>query len=103
MRFLNRRFADDDFNRIDVNEVRRLAATCSTGCDIDAFGEVGEIEGHNGFVSGLAQLAADAAPARARAARQPLATTRVPAGLWFGNEDSVVGDRETPWPLTPKE
>jgi UDP-N-acetyl-D-mannosaminuronic acid dehydrogenase len=34
--FLNDRYARDEFNRISVNEVRRLAATCPTGCAIVA-------------------------------------------------------------------
>jgi UDP-N-acetyl-D-mannosaminuronic acid dehydrogenase len=34
--FLNESFAADDFNRVSFDEVRRLAATCSTGCDIAA-------------------------------------------------------------------
>ena len=100
--FLNDRYADDVFNRVDFNEVRRFAATCSTGCDIDVTGNVEPIEAHEGYVSGLAQLAADAAALRVREPRGGVRTP-TPPGLWFGNEDAVVGEHDTPWPLTPKQ
>lgn len=32
--FLNDRYASDDFSRVHLDEVRRLAGTCVTGCDI---------------------------------------------------------------------
>jgi hypothetical protein len=100
VRFLNVRYAADEFNRVDINDVRRLAATCSTGCDLDWPGEIPPIEAHDGFVSGLAQLSVDAAEARfADPRRGP--RERVPPGIWFGNEDAIVA-AETPWPLTPK-
>jgi UDP-N-acetyl-D-mannosaminuronic acid dehydrogenase len=38
--FLSDRYADDDWNRVSPDEVRRLAATCVTGCDIPAAGRV---------------------------------------------------------------
>lgn len=65
--FLNRRYAADDFNRVGFQEVRRLAATCSTGCDIDWSGSVPPVESHKGFVSGLARIATDSAPMAASA------------------------------------
>lgn len=66
--FLNGEYAGDDFNRVDFQEVRRLAATCSTGCDIDESGEVPPVEAHEGFISGLTQVALETAPpVRARA------------------------------------
>jgi hypothetical protein len=102
VRFLNDRYADDVFNRVDFNEVRRFAATCSTGCDIDLPGGVSPLESHEGFVSGLAQLAVDAASTRVPDPRRG-PRTPTPPGLWFGNEDAVVSERDTPWPLTPKQ
>ena len=101
--FLNRRYAaDDTFNRVDFNDVRRLAATCSTGCDIDRSGDVPSIETHEGFTSGLAQLAADADDRRLHdPQRGPRAA--VPPGIWFGNDRAAVSEQETPWPLTPKQ
>lgn len=100
VRFLNVRYAETLFQRVDFEEVRRLAATCSTGCDIDHAGRVEPVESHGGFVSGLAQLAVDASATHAtgspRAPAEP-----VPPGIWFGNEDAVVTDQDTPWPLTP--
>jgi UDP-N-acetyl-D-mannosaminuronic acid dehydrogenase len=102
VQFLNDRYADDVFNRVDFNEVRRFAATCSTGCDIDLPGGVSPLESHEGFVSGLAQLAVDAASTRVPDPRRG-PRTPTPPGLWFGNEDAVVSERDTPWPLTPKQ
>ena len=99
--FLNARYAEDEFNSVDVNDVRRLASTCSTGCDVDRPGEVPAVEAHEGFVSGLAQLAVDAAAARAQDPRRRPRES-VPPGLWFGNEDAVVAS-DTPWPLTPNQ
>lgn len=38
--WLNRHYADGEFNRVEFGEVRRIAATCPTGCAIvPAFGE----------------------------------------------------------------
>ena len=99
--FLNARYAEDEFNSVDVNDVRRLASTCSTGCDVDRPGEVPAVEAHEGFVSGLAQLAVDAAAARAQDPRRRPRES-VPQGIWFGNEDAVVAS-DTPWPLTPNQ
>jgi UDP-N-acetyl-D-mannosaminuronic acid dehydrogenase len=99
--FLNARYAEDEFNSVDVNDVRRLAATCSTGCEIDRPGEVPAVEAHEGFVSGLAQLAVDAAAARAHDPRRGPRES-VPPGIWFGNEDAAVAS-DTPWPLTPNQ
>lgn len=95
--FLNGRYARDSFTRIDLEEVLRLAGRSETGCPLETPGPVEPVESHDGFVSGLAQLAADASPSRHPRVR----AERVPAGLWFGNEDAVVPDTETPWPLTP--
>jgi nucleotide sugar dehydrogenase len=95
--FLNSRYAEDQFNRVDLDEVLRLAARSETGCPLEQPGPVEPIESHDGFVSGLAQLAADSSPTR----RHRVMPERVPAGLWFGNEDASVPERDTPWPLTP--
>jgi hypothetical protein len=99
--FLNRRYADDDFNRVDFGDVRRLASTYSRSCDVDAPGEVPAVEHHEGFISGLAQLALDGAEMCRRDPRRG-PPEQVPPGIWFGNEDAVVS-AETPWPLTPRE
>lgn len=64
-------------------------------------GDIEAIEPYEGFVSGLAQLAVDATPERQRASR--VKPEHVPPGLWFGNEDALVPDVETPWPLTPAQ
>ncbi|MFI5242768.1 MAG: nucleotide sugar dehydrogenase [Gemmatimonadales bacterium] len=52
--YLNARYATDDFNRATLAEVRRLAATCTTGCDIAQIGEVRAIPAVEGFTSRLA-------------------------------------------------
>jgi UDP-N-acetyl-D-mannosaminuronic acid dehydrogenase len=51
--FLNGKYAVDSFNKIEFEEVRRLAASCSTGCNIAKAGEVGELPKYNGFYSQL--------------------------------------------------
>jgi UDP-N-acetyl-D-mannosaminuronic acid dehydrogenase len=99
--FLNRRYADDDFNRVDFEDVRRLTSSCAGGRNIDVPGEVRAVEHHEGFISGLAQLALDGAEMRRRDPRRG-PPEQVPPGIWFGNEDAVVS-AETPWPLTPRE
>ncbi len=101
VRYYNDRFAPDDFSRVDLDDVLRLATTSAAGCPLERPGEVESLHSTNGFLSGLAQLAADAAPARQRSPRiQP---EMVPPGIWFGNGDAVVPDLETPWPLTPQQ
>ena len=52
--YLNERYATDDFNRATLNEVRRLAATCTTGCDIAQPGVVAALPVVDGFSSRLA-------------------------------------------------
>jgi UDP-N-acetyl-D-mannosaminuronic acid dehydrogenase len=55
---LNARYAGSDFQRIDLDEVRRLAATCATGCDVVAPGEVPAMEpGIEGLDPELVRLA----------------------------------------------
>ena len=55
--FANHRYAEDDFNRIDFDEVRRIAGTCVTGCDIVEPGPIESIPEYNGFVPRLAKAA----------------------------------------------
>jgi UDP-N-acetyl-D-mannosaminuronic acid dehydrogenase len=52
--YLNERYATDDFNRATLDEVRRLAATCTTGCDIAQPGIVVALRVVEGFTSRLA-------------------------------------------------
>lgn len=99
VRFLDARYGDGAFNTVDSAEVRRLAATGWCQCRLERPGDIRGVQEHEGFISGLTQLAIAAAP---RGTRRPLVPLeRVPPGLWFGNEEAAVGDRETPWPLTP--
>ena len=52
--YLNERYATDEFNRATLDEVRRLAATCTTGCDIAHPGVVAALPAVDGFTSRLA-------------------------------------------------
>jgi hypothetical protein len=54
---LNARYASDSFNRVDFAEVRRLAATCGTGCHVVEAGGIPQAPRNGGFVSSLASLA----------------------------------------------
>ena len=56
--FLNARYADDDFNRIDFKAVQRIAGTCVTGCSIADPGRVRPVPVVDGFSSRLARTAA---------------------------------------------
>jgi sugar phosphate isomerase/epimerase len=55
--YLNERYASDEFNRATLDEVRRLAATCTTGCDIAHPGKVSVLPSIEGFTSRLATAA----------------------------------------------
>lgn len=99
VRFYNDRHADDSFNRASIDEVLSLVATAPAAIALESPGEIEEVVPYQGFVSGLAQLAVDASPARQRASRVVPAV--VPPGIWFGNEDAIVAETDTPWPLTP--
>jgi UDP-N-acetyl-D-mannosaminuronic acid dehydrogenase len=55
--FLNSRYADDEFNKIKFNDVQKLAASCSTGCEIANTGNITKVPEYRGFSS---RLAADA-------------------------------------------
>ncbi len=101
VRFLNSRYADGTFNHVDPAEVRRLAGTNWLGCRLERPGDIRGVQEYDGFISGLAQLAVDAAPLGARMRRVP--AEHVPPGLWFGNEQAAVPLRDTPWSLTPKQ
>jgi UDP-N-acetyl-D-mannosaminuronic acid dehydrogenase len=56
--FLNERYAPGDFNVVRLDEVRRLAATCVTGCVIAEPGAVAPLPPHDGFDPSLARAAA---------------------------------------------
>ena len=58
--FLNEHYANDDFNRIDFNEVRRIAGTCVTGCIIVDPGSVESVTSYEGFVFRLVKCARQA-------------------------------------------
>jgi UDP-N-acetyl-D-mannosaminuronic acid dehydrogenase len=58
--FLNQRYAAGAFNEVTLDEVRRLGATCVTGCDIAATGPVSRAPVFNGFTTRLAACAAAA-------------------------------------------
>ena len=47
--FLNQKYADGEFNQVDFSEVQRLAASCSTGCEIANPGLLSEVPEFNGF------------------------------------------------------
>src|SRR5205085_5875533 len=51
--YLNERYATDAFNRATLDEVRRLAATCTTGCDIGQTGSIAALPEVEGFASRL--------------------------------------------------
>jgi UDP-N-acetyl-D-mannosaminuronic acid dehydrogenase len=56
--FLNAEYAPDEFNRSSLAEVRRLARTCTTGCDIAEAGAIDDLPEYNGFQPRLARVAA---------------------------------------------
>ncbi len=56
--FLNGKYASSDFNKVSFDEVRRLGATCVTGCNIVAAAPVGGVPVYKGFRSHLADCAA---------------------------------------------
>lgn len=62
--FLDEAFGGGAFGRTSLEEVRRLAATCPTGCDIAAAGPVRRPPPYRGFTPRLVQVASPAlAPA----------------------------------------
>jgi UDP-N-acetyl-D-mannosaminuronic acid dehydrogenase len=56
--FLNGRYAEGDFNKVALETVRALGATCVTGCEIAQIGKVGKAPSFNGFTPHLAACAA---------------------------------------------
>ena len=52
--FLNERFAPKGFNRVNFDEVRRLAGTCPTGCAIAAPENARPVPDLDGFVPRMA-------------------------------------------------
>ena len=57
---LNERFARDAFGRVDIDEVRRLAACCVSRCNVSAPEPIIPIESVDGFRSRLVACAVDA-------------------------------------------
>ena len=60
LRFLNERYAGDDFNAVRFSEVQRIARTCVTGCAVVDAGPVAALASKSGFASELAALAVTA-------------------------------------------
>ena len=56
--FIKGKYASSDFNKVSFDEVRRLGATCVTGCNIVAAAAVGPAPSYKGFRSHLADCAA---------------------------------------------
>ncbi|MFZ2052744.1 MAG: nucleotide sugar dehydrogenase [Candidatus Aminicenantales bacterium] len=56
--FLNERYADDEFSRVDFGTVRELAGTCVTGCDIVLPSAISGVPAFEGFSSRLARRGA---------------------------------------------
>jgi len=55
--FFNNTFCADDFSKVDFSEVRRLAATCVTGCEITQPGKVYDVHVYRGFSPTLVMTA----------------------------------------------
>jgi UDP-N-acetyl-D-mannosaminuronic acid dehydrogenase len=62
IQFLNARYAEDQFNEVKLEHVRRLAGTCVTGCAIAEIGTVGVAPSFEGFSTHLALCASAASP-----------------------------------------
>ncbi len=58
--FLNANYADSDFNKVRFEEVQRLAASCSTGCEIANTGPVDNMPEFKGHVFRLVRNAFNA-------------------------------------------
>jgi len=58
LEFLNTNFAGEAFNRVDLADVRRIAGTCVTGCDIAVPGVVEVAPAWQGFTPRLVAVAA---------------------------------------------
>jgi hypothetical protein len=55
--FYNESYVHDEFNKVDFSEVRRLAKTCSTGCEIAMPQKAEIVPEYKGFSSRLVQCA----------------------------------------------
>jgi UDP-N-acetyl-D-mannosaminuronic acid dehydrogenase len=55
--FYNANYAHEDFNKVNFDEVQRLAKTCSTGCEISNPEKVLVVPEYKGFKSRLVQYA----------------------------------------------
>ncbi len=55
--FLNERYAGNEFGRARLDEVRRLAGTCVTGCVIAEPGPIPSLDPYRGFLPRLVRLA----------------------------------------------
>jgi hypothetical protein len=53
--FLNSHYAHDNFNTIKFSDVQKLAASCSTGCEIVSTDIISSIPAYQGFFSRLAE------------------------------------------------
>jgi hypothetical protein len=60
--FLNYHYADGEFNEVRLEVVRKLCATCVTGCEIAGTGRVESVPSYNGFATQLAACAAASSP-----------------------------------------
>jgi UDP-N-acetyl-D-mannosaminuronic acid dehydrogenase len=58
--FLNQEYADSEFNKVHFADVQKLAASCSTGCEIASTGKITSVPVYKGFSSRLARDAFDA-------------------------------------------
>jgi UDP-N-acetyl-D-mannosaminuronic acid dehydrogenase len=52
--FLNSRYAEGEFNKVKFSDVQKLAASCSTGCEIANTGKIAKVPEFKGFSSRLA-------------------------------------------------
>jgi UDP-N-acetyl-D-mannosaminuronic acid dehydrogenase len=55
--FANARYARDEFNQVRFDQVKSLAGTCVTGCNLAEPGSIGLLSVHKGFMPGLVRRA----------------------------------------------
>jgi len=55
--FVNQRYVEDDFNRVEFSDVQKIAETCVTGCEIVHPGPIETVPVYKGFSSRLARCA----------------------------------------------
>jgi hypothetical protein len=55
--FLNDEFVKEDFNKVNFPEVQKLAASCSTGCEIGDPGQIKALPEYKGFILRLSNCA----------------------------------------------